>query len=91
MLEVCAGGSVCCRSIVAVLFHWLLTGGTRHFLPCGHANLTSVHATLAWGFASSRASAAALRSESEASGVSSAQLHPPFVARFTLEVTGAES
>lgn len=64
---------------------------TRHFSPCGHANLTSVRATPAWGFASSCASAAALRSESEASGVSSAQLHPPFAARFTLEVTGAES
>lgn len=49
MLEVCAGGSVCSRSIVTVLFHCLLTGGTRHFSPCGHANLTSVHATSAWG------------------------------------------
>lgn len=29
--------------------------------------------------------------DSKASGVSLAQLHPPLVARFTLEVTGVES
>lgn len=31
------------------------------------------------------------RLDSKASGVSLAQLHPPLVARFTLEVTGVES
>lgn len=60
---------------------------------CRLHGLAFIHSTSMWGFALSRIvfPLHISRLARKASGVSLAQLHPPLVARFTLEVTGVES
>lgn len=60
---------------------------------CTLGRLALVYYTSVWGFVLCGVGFPLhiSRSDSKASGVSSAQLHPPLVARFALEVTGAES
>lgn len=65
-------------------------------IACVHVDwmgLPSFTITAAWGFVlcSVVFPLHISRLDSKASGVSLAQLHPPLVARFTLEVTGVES
>lgn len=87
--------ALCCRLVSLPSDRW-----NAALSPCRHANsvgLTSARASPALGFWSSCASAATLWLESKASesrgwreavdvGLSSIQLHLPFVARLTMEV-----
>lgn len=59
-------------------------------LVCRHGGL--VHSAAVWGFVLCCIvfPLHLSRLDSKASGVPSAQLHPPLVARFTLEVAGVE-
>lgn len=59
---------------------------------CKLEGLALIHSTATWGFVLCCVvfPLHISRLDSKASGVSLAQLHPPLVARFTLEVTGVE-